>query len=331
MSGGIRLLVYFVGSVIVSAAFGPLVVKLMRSLKAKQTVLGYVKQHEHKSGTPTMGGFIFLLPAVIVSLIEWSAFSLVTIALTLGFCMLGFLDDYIKIRYSRNLGLKPYQKIIGQLGLAAAAGYFAYASGYIGGQMYVPFYGYVGLGWGMIPFAALAYVATTNSVNLTDGLDGLAGYSSLAYFLGFALLIYMLFRDASAAGDAAYAKQLLSLAAVCAATMGGLAGYLLYNTYPAKIMMGDTGSLALGATCASVAVFSKNPLLILTSGIIYVWTSISVILQVLCFKLRKKRIFLMAPFHHHLELKGMKETRIVTLYFVISLLGAALTIIFARA
>lgn len=331
MSGGIRLLVYFICSALLAAAVGPLVIKIMRGLKAKQTVLGYVKQHEHKSGTPTMGGFIFLLPATIVALTEWTPFSLVLIALTLGFCMLGFLDDFIKIRYSRNLGLKPYQKIIGQLGLSAAAGYFAYASDFINGNIFIPFLGDVSLGWGIIPFVMLVYIATTNSVNLTDGLDGLAGYSSVAYFIGFGLLCYLLYRDALGAGDEAYARQLLSLAAVCASTMGGMLGYLLYNGYPAKIMMGDTGSLALGAICASVAVFSKNPLLIVTSGIMYVWSSISVILQVFYFKLTKKRVFLMAPFHHHLELKGMRETQIVTLYFVLSMLGAALTLIFARA
>ncbi len=331
MSGGIRLLLYFVGSALLSAVLGIPIVKLMKSLKAKQTVLGYVKQHEHKSGTPTMGGFIFLIPVVIVSLIEWTPFSLVSLALTFGFCMLGFLDDFIKIHYARNLGLKPYQKIIGQLGLSAAAGYFAYASGYIAGQIYIPFFGNVSLGWGIIPFVMLVYIATTNSVNLTDGLDGLAGNTSVAYFIGFALLCYLLFKDALATGDEAYARELLSLAAVCVSTLGGLLGYLLFNGYPAKIMMGDTGSLALGATCASVAVFCKNPLLIATSGIMYVWTSISVILQVLSFKLTKKRIFLMAPFHHHLELKGMSETKIVTLYFFISMLAAALTIIFARA
>lgn len=331
MSGGIRLLLYFIASALLSAAAGPLVIKLMRGLKAKQTVLGYVKQHEHKSGTPTMGGFIFLLPMTLVCLIEWTPFSLVALAVTLGFCMLGFLDDYIKIRYSRNLGLKPYQKIIGQIGLSAAAGYFAYASGQINCAVYIPFFGDVSLSWGIIPFVMLVYIATANSVNLTDGLDGLAGYSSAAYFLGFGLLCYMLYADALAASDAQYARQMLSLAAMCASLVGGLLGYLLYNGYPARIMMGDTGSLALGAACATVAVFSKNPLLIVTSGIMYVWTSISVILQVLSFKLRGKRIFLMAPFHHHLELKGMTETRIVTLYFFASMLGAALTIIFARA
>lgn len=331
MSGGIRLLVYFALSVAVAALAGKPVVAIMTKLKAKQTVLGYVKQHAGKSGTPTMGGFIFLIPAAIVCAVEHTAFSLVALSLTLGFCLVGFLDDFIKIRFSRNLGLKPYQKIIAQLGLSAAAGYFAYASGYIGGQMYIPFFGDVNLSYGIIPFVALVYVATTNTVNLTDGLDGLAGYSSVAYFIGFTLLVYLIYRDALATGDEQYAKQLLSLAAFGAATLGGLLGYLVFNGYPAKIMMGDTGSLALGAACASIAVFCKNPLLIITSGIMFVWSGISVILQVASFKLTKKRIFLMSPFHHHLEMKGVHEAKIVTIYFVVSMVGAALTLIFARA
>lgn len=331
MSGGIKLLLYFIASVALSLIAGPLIIKLMSRLKAKQTVLGYVKQHEYKSGTPTMGGFIFLLPALVFSLVEFKAFSVVAIALTMGFCLLGFLDDFIKIRFSRNLGLKPYQKIIGQLGLSAAAGYFVYASGFIGTEIALPFTDYtLNLSWGIIPLIILVYVATTNSVNLTDGLDGLAGYSSLAYFLGFAILIFMTYLDAVQAGDTAYAEQVISLGVFCVSMLGGLLGYLVFNGFPAKIMMGDTGSLALGAGCASVAVFLKNPLLIITSGIMFVWSSISVILQVLIFKITKKRIFLMAPFHHHLEMKGVHESKIVTIYFVISLVGGALTLIFAR-
>ena len=331
MSGGIKLLLYFIASVALSLLVGPLVIKLMGRLKAKQTVLGYVKQHEHKSGTPTMGGFIFLLPALIFSLVEFKSFSLVAVALTAGFCLLGFLDDFIKIRFSRNLGLKPYQKIIGQLGIGAAAGYFVYASQFIGAEISLPFTSAtLNMSWGIIPFIIIVFVATTNSVNLTDGLDGLAGYTSVAYFLGFGLLIYLTYDDAMRAGDYAYAEQVLSLGVFSAAILGGLLGYLVYNGFPAKIMMGDTGSLALGAACASVAVFLRNPFLIVSSGIMFVWSSISVIVQVLSFKLTKKRVFLMAPFHHHLEMKGMHESKIVTLYFVISLVGGALTLIFAR-
>lgn len=331
MSALNKLLTYFVCSVVFSLILGPLIIKIMSKLKAKQTVLGYVKQHEQKNGTPTMGGFIFLIPAFAFGIVEFKGLSLVAVAITLGFCVLGFLDDFIKIRFSRNLGLKPYQKIVGQLGLSVVAGYFVYKYRGVGSSINVPFLsGQFDLKWGIIPFVALVYIATTNSVNLTDGLDGLAGYTSVAYFLWFALVIYFIYDDAQKAGDIEYAEEILSLGVFCVSMLGGLLGYLVYNGYPAKIMMGDTGSLALGASCASVAVFSKNPLLIVTSGIMFVLSSISVILQVLFFKLTKKRIFLMAPFHHHLEMKGMHESKIVTLYFVISMVGGALTLIFAR-
>ena len=332
MSGLTKILLYFIASVAFAVLIAPLVIKLMSKLKAKQTVLGYVKQHEHKSGTPTMGGFIFLLPALVFSLVEFQRFSLVAIAVTTGFCVLGFLDDFIKIRYSRNLGLKPYQKIIGQLGLSFAAGWFVYASKDIGTAINLPFTTYtLDMSWGIIPFVVLVYVATTNSVNLTDGLDGLAGYTSVAYFLWFGILLYFIYDDALKSGDSDCAKEILSLCVFCVSMLGGVLGYLVFNGYPAKIMMGDTGSLALGAACATVAIFSKNPLLIVTSGIIYVFSSISVILQELSFKLTKKRIFLMAPFHHHLEMKGLHESKIVTIYFVISMVGGALTLIFARS
>ena len=332
MSGLTKILLYFIASVAFAVLIAPLVIKLMSKLKAKQTVLGYVKQHEHKSGTPTMGGFIFLLPALVFSLVEFQRFSLVAIAVTTGFCVLGFLDDFIKIRYSRNLGLKPYQKIIGQLGLSFAAGWFVYASKDIGTAINLPFTTYtLDMSWGIIPFVVLVYVATTNSVNLTDGLDGLAGYTSVAYFLWFGILLYFIYDDALNSGDSDCAKEILSLCVFCVSMLGGVLGYLVFNGYPAKIMMGDTGSLALGAACATVAIFSKNPLLIVTSGIMYVFSSISVILQVLSFKLTKKRIFIIDPFHHHLEMKGLHESKIVTIYFVISMVGGALTLIFARS
>lgn len=331
MSALNKLLTYFICSVVLSVIVAPLVIAMMRKLKAKQTVLGYVKQHEYKSGTPTMGGFIFLLPAFLFALVEFSALSAVAVAISFGFCVLGFLDDFIKIRYARNLGLKPYQKIIGQLGLGAIAGYFVYASQYIGGEINLPFTAStLDLSWGIIPFVVIVYVATTNSVNLTDGLDGLAGYTSIAYFLWFSILIYFTYQDAVEIGDMEYAKQVLSLGVFSVSALGGLLGYVIFNGYPAKIMMGDTGSLALGAMCASVAIFLKNPLLILTSGIMFVLSSISVILQVSYFKLTKKRIFLMAPLHHHLEMKGLHESKIVTIYFVVSMIGGALTLIFAR-
>lgn len=331
MSEGVKLLVYFIGAAAVSAAFGPLVLFLMKKLKAKQTVLGYVTQHENKTGTPTMGGFIFLLPVIIISLIEMSALSVVALSVTLGFCVLGFLDDFIKIRFHRNLGLKAYQKIIGQLGLSLAVAFFCYRSEFVGTAINLPFTdATLEMSWGIIPFIMLVFIATTNSVNLTDGLDGLAAYTSLAYFLCFSVLLYFVYDDAVKSGNAAYAEEAASLAAFSVAMMGGLSGYTVFNSYPASIMMGDTGSLALGAAVASVACFSKNPLLIISAGIMFVLSSISVILQVCFFKLKKKRIFLMAPFHHHLEMKGMHENRIVALYFFITLTAGAFTIISTR-
>lgn len=331
MSDWIKILLYFIASILLALIVAPLVIRIMSKLRAKQTVLGYVKQHEAKNGTPTMGGFIFLLPATIFPLIEFSAFSAVAVSVMVGFCILGFLDDFIKIHYARNLGLKAYQKIIGQLGLSVAVGYFVYASRFIGGELIFPFGASLDIKWGIIIFTVIVYVATTNSVNLTDGLDGLAGYTSAAYFIAFSLVLFFLWRDAEAAGDSEYAKQLLSLTIYSVCLLGGLLGYLVFNGYPAKIMMGDTGSLALGAGVATVAVFAKIPILIAVAGIMFVFSSISVIVQVLFFKLTKKRVFLMAPFHHHLEMKGMHESKIVTLYFVVSMLAGAITLIFARA
>ena len=331
MSALNKLLTYFVCSVIFACLIAPIVIKIMSKLKAKQTVLGYVTQHASKSGTPTMGGFIFLLPTLIFSLVEWKRLSIVAAVATMGFCVLGFLDDFIKVRFSRNLGRKPYQKIIGQVWLGLIVGYFVYASINVGCAIDLPLTDLtLDMKWGVIPFVALVYIATTNSVNLTDGLDGLAGYTAVAYFSWFAILIYFIYEDALLANDMEYAGEILSLGVFCVSMLGSLLGYLVFNGYPAKIMMGDTGSLALGAACASVAVFSKNPLLIITSGIMYVFSSISVILQVLSFKLTKKRIFLMSPFHHHLEMKGLHESKIVTIYFVVSMVGGALTLIFGR-
>ncbi len=327
MSAPVILSLYFMGAVALAVCSAPFVIKAMTKLKAKQTVLGYVTQHEHKSGTPTMGGIIFLLPALLFGAAQGTPLALFAAAMTLGFAVLGFLDDFIKIKFSRNLGLKPYQKIIGQVGLSAIAGYFCFAYGGVDTLVNLPFgTAQADMSWGIIPFVMLVYIATTNSVNLTDGLDGLAGYTSAAYFLSFTAILLFAYFDA-AEYDAEYAKELLSLNIFNVSVLGGVLGYLVFNGFPAKIMMGDTGSLALGAACASVAVLSKNPFIIVTSGIMFVISSISVILQVFWFKLTKKRIFLMAPFHHHLEMKGLHENRIVAIYFVVSLLGGALSII----
>lgn len=331
MTPGIKLLVYLVVSAVCALAVAPFAVRLLRKLKAGQTVLGYVVQHEHKSGTPTMGGVIFLLPVAVVCAVEATAFSLVALAVTLGFAALGFLDDFIKIKFRRNLGLKAYQKVIGQLGLSAIAAYFCFASPSVGTELFLPFGGgSAELSYGIIPFVMLVYIATTNSVNLTDGLDGLAATTSLGYFLTFAVFTFLAFSDAADTGRGEDAEQLFSLSAFCVAVLGGLLGYLVFNSNPASVMMGDTGSLGLGAAAATAAAFSRAELLLPLAGIMFVWSSISVIMQVLAFKFTGRRVFGMAPFHHHLEMKGYSEPRICALYLALTVIAGALTLIFAR-
>lgn len=328
MNYQLRIPLYFLAGAVGAMLLAPLVIALLRKSHARQTVLGYVVQHEHKSGTPTMGGFIFLVPALVFAAAEHTDFALVATALAAGYGVLGFLDDFIKIKFSRNLGLKPYQKIIGQLGLAAIAGYFCYASPYVDGMLHIPFAGSVGLGWGIIPLTMLLFVACSNSVNLTDGLDGLAAYSSAGYFAVFAVVLYFAFGDAE---QSDYGEQLASLAAVSAGLVGALLGYTVFNANPAKVMMGDTGSLALGGMASVVAAFSGYTLLVPLVGIMFVWSSISVIVQVTAFKTRGRRVFLMSPFHHHLEMKGWSEARICALYLVLTLAGGAVAVILARA
>ena len=321
----------FALSALAALALAPAMIRLLGRLRARQTVLGYVVQHEHKTGTPTMGGGIFLLPAAAAAAAFATEFSLICAALFLGYALLGFLDDFIKIRFSRNLGLRPYQKIAGQLGLAAIAGWFCYATEYGGGMLRLPFAEAADIGaWG-IPLTVLLFVACSNSVNLTDGLDGLAASTSAGYFVVFAVLLVLAAADAAEAGTSAYGDQLLSLAGVSAALAGGLAGYLVSNANPAKVMMGDTGSLALGGAAAAVAAMSGYTLLVPLVGIMFVWSSISVIVQVTAFKVTARRVFLMSPFHHHLEMKGWSEARICALYTVLTLIGGAVALIFARA
>ena len=322
------LALYFVGAFVLSAVIGLPIIKGLKRIRAGQNILEYVVQHEAKAGTPTMGGIIFIIPIVIACLIEFTPTSLVAMSLMIGFGLVGFLDDFIKIKLSRNLGLKAYQKIFAQVGLSAIGAYFVFASKDIGAGVNIPYVGEVDLGWGIIPFVLLIYIATTNSVNLTDGLDGLAGITSVGYFIVFAIILAMSYFDKYSV-DAKQGEHLFSLMVISVVAVGGILGYLIFNTSPAKVFMGDTGSLALGALVASVAVMSKNPIFLILIGIMYVWSSISVIVQVLCFKVAKKRVFLMAPFHHHLEMKGMSESRIGILYFAITMIGGAISLVLA--
>lgn len=283
------------------------ILKLCRKLKFSQTILHYVDKHASKSGTPTMGGLIFIFSCLISSFCFYRSnffFAVLSLLVMVCFGTLGFLDDFIKIRFHQNEGLKPYQKIIGQVGISLIVALYVYFK--IGGQL--NFFGLkFDIGFFIIPLIVLFYVAVTNSVNLLDGLDGLCGGVSAVYLLFFGVILSLL-------GGANN-----SLALICFSMVGALLAFLMFNTFPAKIFMGDTGSLALGGFIASVAVFSGTELVLPVLGILYVLTALSDIIQVFYYKKTHKRIFKMAPLHHHFEQLGVHENKIVTIYIVVTI------------
>lgn len=321
-----KLIISFVLSLGCSLIFAPLIIKFAKKMKASQTILQYVKEHSQKQGTPTMGGLIFMLPLLLVGILllgKDSTLALITIASTFAFGIIGFLDDFIKIRYKQNLGLKPYQKIIGQVGISIILAVFVY--NFIGGEIFLPFtLTKINLGFWIIPIVVFIYLATVNSVNLIDGLDGLSSGVSAQYLLG--VVVYLLLFAQEMGFEGLKLAEIENLILICSVLLGSLIGFSLFNCFPAKIFMGDTGSLALGGFLASVMIFSQNPLLITTFGIMFVVTALSDIIQVLIYKLKKKRVFKMAPLHHHFQMCGVHENRIVVIYIVITVIFSLLTL-----
>ena len=298
-------LVFLLGLVL-AVIIGVPVVKISKKFHLQQTILHYVDNHAGKSGTPTMGGVIFILSSIIASVIFIRGelyLPLFILVIMLGYGVLGFLDDFIKIKYHKNEGLKPYQKIIGQVFIATIIGIFTYFN--IGSSLNL-FGLEIDLGLFVIPFVIFFYVAVTNAVNLTDGLDGLASGVSMVYLIFFGVIVALL-------GEG-------NFAVICFALAGALLGFLGFNCFPAKIFMGDTGSLALGGGIASIAVFSRLELIMPIIGILFVLTALSDVMQVLYYKKTHKRIFKMAPLHHHFEKSGVHENRIVTVYIIITLI-----------
>lgn len=323
------MVIKLVGIILLSFALGLLLgkptIKIANKLNARQAILSYVDNHSQKAGTPTMGGVIFIIPTAVVTLsfsASYSQMAIVAVLAMLSYGIVGFLDDFIKIRHKENLGLKAYQKIIAQSGIAIIMTAYCYFNPYIGSSINLPFSDITfNLGWWYLPFTFILYIATTNAVNLTDGLDGLAGGTSAVCAGVLTALIAFGAYNASYGGQTLYSQELEGLSFFSASLFGGLLAFLVYNSCPARIFMGDTGSLAIGGALASMVVFSMNPLIILILGIMYVVSCISVIMQVIYFKLTKgKRIFLMAPLHHHFQYKGVKESKIVAVYTIITII-----------
>ena len=289
---------------------------LLRRLKAGQYILGYVKEHKNKSGTPTMGGLAFVCAATIVSLCFCGVNSTtvnLTLVITAGYCLIGFADDFLKIYRKENLGLRPYQKIIFQCAIAAIAAAYCYVNKLT--LLNIPCtHITVDISWGIIPLAVFVFLSAVNCVNLTDGLDGLAGGTSLAYLAAFGVMLIGSGSD---------------LGTVSPAMCGALGAFLLFNTNRASVFMGDTGSLALGALISCVSVFSRNALYIPVIGIMFVISGISVIIQVIYYKRTRRRIFLMAPVHHHFQMKGFAESKISYAYFAVTAVAGLLCLAFA--
>ena len=295
----------------ISLILGPVVIPFLRKLKMGQTEREEgVKEHLKKAGTPTMGGVIILLSILITSLfyIRSNPQIIPVLFVTIGFGLIGFLDDYLKVVMKRSDGLFPKQKMALQIVVTAIFAYYLVKVAGISLKMLVPFSGgrYLDLGWLAIPVLFFAVIGTVNGVNFTDGLDGLASSVTVLVATFFTVV---------AIGTKS------GIEPVTGAVVGALLGFLLFNVYPASVFMGDTGSLALGGFVASAAYMLQMPLFIIIVGLIYLVEVLSVIVQVTYFKKTGgKRIFKMAPIHHHFELCGWSETRVVAVFSIITAL-----------
>ena len=327
------LILYSIYAFFTTLIIAPFVISFIKKEKVKQVILNYVESHSHKQGTPTMGGIIFLISISIVSLICFRGSSLLakmTILVFLAFGILGFLDDFIKFKFKRNLGLKAYQKIIFQVLISFGLGLFVYKTKLVSSVLIIPFTSYVlDVGFWIIPFVMFVYIATTNAVNLTDGLDGLASSTTISYMFSILVLILLLYNGKFCGISDIKFQEIQNLCIVAAVSVGAIFSFVIFNCFPAKIFMGDTGSLALGSLVASVAVFSNTSLYLPILGVMFVLSVVSVIIQVAYYKLTRKRIFLMAPLHHHFEQKGIHEVRITMCYVLVTLIIGAITIIFS--
>lgn len=292
-----------------SVIMGPVIIPVLRRLKMGQTEReDGVQSHLKKAGTPTMGGVIILLSIVITSVFYIPSYPKIIpiLFVTLGFGLIGFLDDYLKVVMKRSDGLYPKQKMALQIVVTAVFAFYLVKFTDVSLAMLIPFSGgqYLNIGWLAIPLLFFAVIGTVNGVNFTDGLDGLA--SSVT------VLVATFFTVAALGTDS-------GISPITCAVVGALLGFLLFNVYPASVFMGDTGSLALGGFVASTAYMLQMPIFIIIVGLIYLVEVLSVIIQVTYFKKTGgKRIFKMAPIHHHFELCGWSETRVVAVFSIIT-------------
>ena len=320
-------------ALIISILFGPAMIRWLRRVKCGQYIREDGPQHQAKQGTPTMGG-VMIIVAVAVSTLLWADLTNVYVWLTLlvfcGFGAVGFADDWIKVVRKQNAGLSAKAKFLAQCLVAALALYLLIQEPAYSTKLSVPFFKNFNpdLGWFYLPFALVVMVGASNAVNLTDGLDGLAIGPMVVAMACFAIFIYV-------SGHARMAEYLAvqniqgigEVTVFCGAMVGAGLGFLWFNAHPAQVFMGDVGSLSLGGALGFVAVLAKQELLLAIVGGVFVFETLSVILQVGYFKLTGgKRIFKMAPLHHHFELKGIPESKIIVRFWILSILMALMAL-----
>lgn len=316
-------------SLVIALLFGPWLIRRLTGANIGQPVRDDgPESHFSKAGTPTMGGLLILV-SIAISTLLWSdltnRYVWVVLLVTLGFGLVGGIDDYQKLRYGNSKGISAKAKLLGQSVIALAAATFLYMTASTPAELTLLFpvfkNWHVYLGLFYIPWVFLVVVGASNAVNLTDGLDGLAimptvlvaaGLGAIAYFTGnFKFAEYLNIPFINGVGE---------ISIFCAAMVGAGLGFLWFNTYPAQVFMGDIGALALGAALGTVAVISRHELVLFIMGGVFVMEAVSVMMQVASFKLTGKRIFRMAPIHHHFELKGWPEPRVIVRFWIITLI-----------
>ncbi|MGA1842151.1 MAG: phospho-N-acetylmuramoyl-pentapeptide-transferase [bacterium] len=323
-------------SLIFSFVFGPWIIKKLQALSIGEQIRDVVPEvHRIKAGTPTMGGILILIALIIPTLL-WAdlknRYIWIVIFVTISFGLLGFWDDYLKLKgKGKRSGLSIKSKLFIQCAIALTVGIYLYLnpSNSYTTELAIPFFKNLkpNLHWLYIPFCLFVIVGTSNSVNLTDGLDGLAigpmiiaavTYTGLAYVTGHAKFAdYLMIINVKGAGE---------LTIFCSAMLGAGIGFLWFNTYPAQVFMGDIGSLSLGAALGTVALLTKHELILILVGGLFVIETVSVIIQVVSFRVSGKRFFAMAPIHHHFELKGWAEPKIIVRFWIISIILALLSL-----
>lgn len=316
------LMLGFIGATI----FGLIIIPFLKKLKAGQNINIYVEAHRNKAGTPTMGGLIFIIPTFAITLfllltgkIEYSVNLVIVLFVFLSYGLIGFLDDFISLRRKTNKGLTQFQKILLQLIVALV--FYVLFRQYTAGDSYLRISALGidwNLGWFYGVFILFLLVGSSNAVNLTDGLDGLAGGLSAIAFLAFGLI----------AMGSWWIEGNSDMGIFCFILMGSIMGFLVYNSNPAKVFMGDSGSLTLGATMATIAILTSHELSLAVIGGVFVIETLTVIIQISSVVLLKRRVFLMTPIHHHFERLGWRENDIVKLFWIVGFILSLCALIY---